>query len=480
MNTKVSVAKSFKQNDHLLILADVKNFEWTKELVSDSEKSFIKKAAKDDVPYVFLPQINRYIIVQFLHKKGSPAELLEDTRVAGNDILALLSHYKINTITILNRQKKGNNILEYLEGMALGNYKFLKYFKDKKEKESCLKTIRIEAKAVDVAEVALLKATMEATCVARDLVNEPLSYLSAEKFSEEIVKQGKANGFKTTVFRKKKIETLKMGGILAVNKGSSQPPTFNILDWHPSNAKNKKPIILVGKGVVYDTGGLSLKPTANSMDSMKSDMAGAATVVGALIAISKAKLPVHVMGLIPATDNRPGKDAYVPGDVIRMHSGSTVEVLNTDAEGRLILADALHYAKKFDPELVLDFATLTGSAAKAVGPEAICFMGNVKNGLKEKINRSGDAVYERLVEFPLWREYGDYLKSNIADLKNLGGSSAGMITAGKFLEHFTDYPWLHFDIAGTAYLKQANSYRPKEGTGVGVRLLFDFLKNYNS
>jgi leucyl aminopeptidase len=262
--------------------------------------------------------------------------------------------------------------------------------------------------------------------------------------------------------------------------GSSEPPTFSILEWNPARARNKKPIVLIGKGVVYDTGGLSLKPTSNSMDFMKSDMAGAATVTGAMMAISRAKLPLHVIALIPATDNRPGYNAFAPGDVITMYNGSSVEVMNTDAEGRLLLADALHYAKQYQPELVLDFATLTGSAAVACGPEAICFMGTADKSIKDKIQHCGFEVHERLIEFPLWKEYGEYLKSSIADLKNLGGSSSGMITAGKFLEHFTDYPWLHFDIAGPAFLKSANHYRGREATGVGVRLLFDFLKKYQA
>jgi leucyl aminopeptidase len=208
-------------------------------------------------------------------------------------------------------------------------------------------------------------------------------------------------------------------------------------------------------------------------------MAGAATVVGTMSAVAKAKLPVHIIGLIPATDNKIGENALAPGDIITISDGTTVEVVNTDAEGRLILADALHYAKKLQPELVLDFATLTGSAVKALGNQAICYMGNAPKSVKDNLESSGWAVYERLVELPLWKEFGDEIKSNIADLKNLGGSTAGMITAGKFLEHFVDYPWLHFDIAGPAWLKTANSYRTKDGTGVGVRLLFDFLKkNY--
>jgi leucyl aminopeptidase len=163
--------------------------------------------------------------------------------------------------------------------------------------------------------------------------------------------------------------------------------------------------------------------------------------------------------------------------VITMASGKTVEVVNTDAEGRIILADALHYAKKHEPVLAIDLATLTGSAVRALGTQAICYMGTASKEVKNSLEESGFATYERLVEFPLWKEFGDELKSNIADLKNLGSSNAGMITAGKFLENFVDYPWLHLDIAGPAYLRTANGYRTKEGTGVGVRLLYHFLKN---
>jgi leucyl aminopeptidase len=177
-------------------------------------------------------------------------------------------------------------------------------------------------------------------------------------------------------------------------------------------------------------------------------MAGSAAVVGAMHAIAKANLPYHVIGLIPAVENRPGYEAICPSDVITMYDGTTVEVLDTDAEGRLILADALHYAKRYKPELVLDFATLTGSAMRAIGKEASVMMGTADKSTKKKLRKAGNSTGERMVEFPLWDEYGDYMKSEIADLKNLGPMDAGAITAGKFLEHFTDYPWVHFDIAG--------------------------------
>ncbi|HFB99377.1 MAG TPA: leucyl aminopeptidase family protein [Phaeodactylibacter sp.] len=479
MNTKISVSRTNAPKNDLIILCNKKDLAWATSILSASEVAYLKSAAKKEINFVFIPKTEQNIIVQFLKKQKNRSYHKEDVRLAGNEILAVLGHYKIEKVEVINHCKE-NNILEYVEGMALGNYQFVKYWTDKKERKNSLQEIKIGKGNATAKEVQELKAVVEATCLARDLVNEPQSYLTAPQFSKEIQKAGKEAGFSVQVFDKKKIEQLKMGGILAVNKGSVQPPRFNILTWKPKNAKNKKPIVLVGKGIVYDTGGLSLKPTANSMDFMKCDMGGGATVVGAMSAIAKAKLPLHVIALVPSTDNRPSLDAYAPGDVITMYDGTTVEVLNTDAEGRLVLADALHYAKKYKPELVMDFATLTGAASRAIGEAGICFMGNADQSTKTKLEESGYNVYERLVEFPLWREYGEQIKSNIADIKNLGGPAAGMITAGKFLEHFTDdkYPWVHFDIAGSAYLKSADGYRTKEGTGAGVRLMFDFLKKY--
>ena len=282
------------------------------------------------------------------------------------------------------------------------------------------------------------------------------------------------------VFNQEKISSLKMGGLIAVNKGSLDPASFTILDWSPDNAINKKPMIFVGKGVVFDTGGLSLKPTPNSMDLMKCDMAGAATVAGAFFAIAKSNTPVHLIALIPATDNRPGGNAYAPGDIITMYDETSVEVLNTDAEGRLILADALSYAKKYDPELVIDAATLTGSALRAIGDHAAVVMGTASEKTFSELDDASKNTYERIVEFPLWEEYAEDLKSPIADIKNLGGANAGAITAGKFLEHFTNYPWIHIDIAGPAWKNSNKGYLTTGGTGYGVRLLFEFIKKYKS
>ena len=262
-----------------------------------------------------------------------------------------------------------------------------------------------------------------------------------------------------------------------MNQGSIDPPTFTVMKWEPDNATNTNPIVLVGKGVVYDTGGLSLKPTKDSMDYMKCDMAGGAVVAAVIYFAAKCRLPLNIIALVPSTDNRPDGNAYAPGDVIYMHSGHTVEVLNTDAEGRLLLADALSYAKEYQPELVIDVATLTGAAAMAIGQHGIVAMGNAKKPVFSALQRSGENVYERIVEFPLWEEYGESIKSDIADMKNIGAREAGAITAGKFLEKFVDYPWIHLDIAGPSFLSTSDHYRTKGATASGVRLLIDYLKS---
>ena len=264
---------------------------------------------------------------------------------------------------------------------------------------------------------------------------------------------------------------------MAVNRGSVDPPSFSVMEWKPDQPRNKKPVILIGKGIVYDTGGISLKPTLHMLD-MKSDMAGGATVAGIMYAMAKLQLPVHLIAMVPATDNRPDGNAYTPGDVIHMHNDKTVEVINTDAEGRMLLADALSFATQYEPELVIDFATLTGSAAMTLGTQGIIAMGLADQSIFDRLIKSGENTYERVVQLPLWEEYNEQIKSHVADIKNVGGREAGAIVAGKFLEHFVSYPWVHFDIAPMAYLEKKEAYRLKGGTGVGVRLMFDFLRQY--
>lgn len=475
MNTKLSSTRSLKNN--LILLSNDSNLDWADNYLTTGEIGVLANSIKNEIKTIVFPRVGNFVFVQIVKEGEAEAKANEDARLAGAEILDKVEHYKLSSVTVINHAEE-NHSLSFTEGMVLGNYQFLKYFNDKKGKKNSLEEVKVHTSSASKAEVLNLECILTGTCKARDLVNEPHSYLNAPTFSKEAKAAGKEHGFKVKVLDKKQIEKLEMGGLLSVNQGSFVPPTFNIMEWSPKNAKNKNPIVLVGKGVMFDTGGVSLKPTKNSMDYMKCDMGGSATVLGTMIAISKAKLPLNVVGLVAATDNRPGNDAYVPGDVVKTMSGITVEVLNTDAEGRMTLADALHYAKKYKPELVLDFATLTGAAAYCIGPEGICYMGNADSKLKYKMEQSGMRTHERLVEFPMWKEYGETIKSDIADIKNLGGPYAGHITAGKFLEHFTDYPWLHFDIAGPAYVHKKTGYKTKEGTGVGVRLTYDFLTHY--
>jgi len=427
-----------------------------------------------------LVAINKYTHHIYIIKINSPADWQNDEKIRkqGAQLCKLLNERKETAINIdnLSGHKKAAYLLG--EGTALANYQFLKYKTAQKKLKNSLNDIFFNNQSLTVKELRELETIIQAVYKSRDLINEPLQYLNAEQFSKEIQETGKEGGFRVQVLGKAKIEQMKMGGILAVNAGSILPPTFNILEHRPQKFINKAPIVLVGKGIVYDTGGLSLKPTPASMDRMKSDMSGAAVVTGILYAVAMLDLPLHVIGLIPAAENRPGENAYVPGDVITMYDGTTVEVLNTDAEGRLVLADALHYAKKYKPELVMDFATLTGAAANALGDVAICAMGTAKENTKEQLKSSGYRQFEKLVEMPLWDEYGQMIKSDIADLKNIGGPVGGAITAGKFLEHFTDYPWMHFDIAGVSYHVSGKDYRPVGGVAMGVRMAVDFLMHY--
>lgn len=472
---KFSAAQSTKPVTHTIYV------------ISDLEELNVldfNTAEKDYINSKFLNQkkdeatINRYSdfikIVKVTKANTSDYQVAEKLRLKGPTALGWLNleGAKVVLIKSLNGSL---NAKYFAEGLALSSYQFLKYFTKKEKTAHQLNEIIVDG-ATDL-EIQELTSSLAGVFSARDLVNEPVMYLTAKQLAKQAQKAGEKYGFKVEVLNKKKIESLKMGGLLAVNKGSQDPPTFTIMEHKPANAINKKPIVLVGKGVVYDTGGLSLKPTAGSMDLMKSDMGGAAAVIGTMISIASANVPVHVIGLTPATDNRPGEKAYTPGDVITMFDGSTVEVMNTDAEGRMILADALTYAKKYDPELVIDLATLTGAAAVAIGKYGIVAMGNAEDNHFEELSVAGKNVYERLVLFPFWDEYNELLKSPIADMKNIGGREGGAITAGKFLEQFTDYPYVHMDIAGPAFLTADNGYRLKGGSGVGVRLLFNYLKN---
>ena len=270
-----------------------------------------------------------------------------------------------------------------------------------------------------------------------------------------------------------------MGGLLGVNKGSVDEPRFVVLEYHPAEAVNKKQLALVGKGVMYDTGGLNIKPD-DYMQEMKSDMAGAATMAAVLFAAAENQLPVHLVALLPMTDNRPGFNAYAADEVLTMYDGTTVEVVNTDAEGRLILADAIAYAvANYQPELLIDAATLTGAAVRAISTFGIAAMQQNAENPFNLLKIMGNQVYERIAEFPFWKEYDKLIESDVADIKNCGIAQAGTITAGKFLAHFAKQtPYIHLDIAGVAFFSKKQDYYCTGASGYGIRLLYAFLQTY--
>ncbi|MBL8978310.1 MAG: leucyl aminopeptidase [Gemmatimonadetes bacterium] len=279
------------------------------------------------------------------------------------------------------------------------------------------------------------------------------------------------HGFKGRVLDLAALRQEKMGGLLAVAQGSAEEPKFIVLEYEGAPGK---PVVLVGKGVTFDTGGISIKP-ADKMEDMKYDMSGAASVLGVFEMLGRLKPKVRVVGLIPTCDNMPSGTAVKPGDVITSHLGKTIEVINTDAEGRLILCDALSYARRFEPACVVDAATLTGAVVVALGHSASGLMGTDEK-LMEELRQAGDRAGERVWPLPLWDEYRDLIKSDIADIKNTGGRPAGSITAGWFLREFTEgYPWAHIDIAGTAYSDREDGTRVKGPTGVCMRLFAEFV-----
>ncbi len=423
-------------------------------------------------------QFNKYDKIVYLSVIDTQKELYkqkEKARRAAQKICQMINAERLEKIQFLPLGMDKQVELAFLEGLMLSNYQFLKYFTESVDKKkNTLQAIEVISQQLSQEDLDRLKAVVDGVYIARDLVNEPYPQLNSENLPQQILQLGQEAGFDVEVLEKTQIESLKMGGLLAVNRGSRFKPTFSILTYKPVEAKNDKPYVLVGKGIVFDSGGMNLKPTGY-IEDMKSDMAGAAAVIGTVYAIAKMKLPVYVIGLIPSTDNAISNNSYAPGEVITISNGLTVEIRNTDAEGRLILADALSYAQKYDPGLVVDMATLTGSAMRALGKFASAMFSTAEENINEKLLETGLSTYERLVEFPLWEEYDDMLKSDIADLKNIGGSSAGLITAAKFLEHFTAYPWIHLDIAPVAYLEDNKDYRGKGATGYAVRLLTEFF-----
>ncbi len=368
------------------------------------------------------------------------------------------------------------------EGVVLGSYRFKKYQKkDEEDKDVTLKRVSLFAahsagprlrKAVKLGTIAA-----EAGAVARDMANEPGNVWTPKAFADFAKKIAKENKLKCKVMEKAEMKRLKMGGILGVNQGSVEPPKLVMLEYR--TGKKVPTLMLVGKGLTFDSGGISLKPGAGMQD-MKYDMCGGAAVMAAMQAVAAEK-PKHVdvIGLVPATENMPASTALKPGDIITMYGGTTVEVINTDAEGRLILGDALAYGlEKFKPDAIVDLATLTGAVIIGLGHHRTGLMAN-DDELADKIMAAGETSGELLWRLPLAEEYSEQIKSKVADIKNIGGKAAGTITAAAFLQKFVDKtPWAHLDIAGTAWGYTEKPYVPKGPSGIGARTLIELVRNW--
>lgn len=407
----------------------------------------------------------------------SPAsENQEKLRRSADKVVSMLKDADQDAVGITGEGTIPEEVVAFLEGMMLADYSFDRY---KSKTPTHVEHVFVDPIYLKQEELDRNVRLWNRIYWCREWVNLPAADLNAEAFAAELEDIAADLDVKCTVFDKKKIEALRMGGLLGVNRGSVDEPRFVVLEYHPTEAINKNPIALVGKGVMYDTGGLNIKPD-DYMREMKSDMAGAATMASVLFAAADNRIPVHLVAFLPMTDNRPGFNAYAADDVLTICDGTTVEVVNTDAEGRLILADAIAYAvANYSPELVIDAATLTGAAVRAVGTYGIVAMHQKADNPFNLLKIIGNQVYERIAELPFWDEYDELIKSDVADIKNCGIAQAGAITAGKFLAHFAKaVPYIHLDIAGVAFFSKKQQYYASGASGYGIRLLYAFLQTY--
>lgn len=399
-----------------------------------------------------------YIFGQASARKGDTATLVAevaDAGAAGGEALAV----------------------DLAMGALLRSYTFKKYQTRKTEEgedapRAGLTKLVVACAKPDVAAKAFVarKAVADGVFLARDLVNEPANALGPVEFADRLAALTEA-GLEVEVLEQAQLEALKMGALLGVAQGSVRPPRVVVMQWHGAKSKRAKPLCFVGKGVVFDTGGISMKPAAG-MEDMKGDMGGAACVSGLMLALAQRKAPVNVVGLVGLVENMPSGNAQRPGDIVTSMSGQTIEVLNTDAEGRLVLADVMWYAQeRFKPRFLIDLATLTGAIMVALGKEHAGLFAN-DDKLAEELSKSGEATGEKVWRMPLGKAYDKLIDSKTADMKNIGGRYGGAITAAQFLQRFIkDTPWAHLDVAGTAMDSSRSDINPSWASGWGVRLL---------
>ncbi len=419
---------------------------------------------------------------------GDGKKLNEDKfRQLGGIISLKAKELNFHNVIISNFYSSSTNLESIIEGLVLSLYEFNKFKDDKAGKSLTTFYENYSVSIIATAgsnleneiEIGKIVNICEAVFYARDLANSPPNVIDPNALANSAKTLEKMKNIHVNILNQNQIKDLGMNGIISVGKGSENEPKLIIVEYINSAATKDKPIVLVGKAVTFDTGGISIKPS-DRMDEMKFDKSGGCTVLGIMKALGNLDLPINVVAIIPAVENMPSGSSYRPGDIIRMYNGKTVEVLNTDAEGRLILADALAYGvAKYSPKYVLDFATLTGACIIALGTNIAGIIGN-DDKLIDKLVSLSDSTGEKIWQLPLSEEFSDLIKSNVATIKNIGGRTGGTITAAAFLSHFVgDVPWAHFDIAGTAWTQDGTadkSYNPKGSTGFGIRTIIKFLE----
>jgi leucyl aminopeptidase len=463
----------------------LKQFKDTSDFKGESDDQLLLYAPFLSGKELFKAQ--RLLLLGLGKKSGKEknATLYEELRIAGGNIAKTAKKNRLNEIGICLPEVKGMDeavVARYIaEGIGLGGYAFSSYKKKEKNEYAGLKKITIlgaDKQSEVRKQVQLGMNSVSATLAARNMANEPGNRWTPSHFAAFAEDLAKQYSLKCRVIEKKELEDLGMGGLLAVNQGSHEDPKLIILDYSP--AKPEKTIMLVGKGLTFDSGGISLKPAQGMMD-MKYDMCGGAAALSAMEAIAKEKPLVRVVCLIPSTDNMNGGGAIKPGDVITHYNGVTSEIENTDAEGRLILADALAFGiEKYNPDYVVDLATLTGAVIIALGHHYTGLMSNDRSLAKALLNAasiSGEPAWQ----LPLDKAFAKQIKSEVADIKNTGGRPGGSITAAEYLHTFVgDTPWAHLDIAGTAWDFTSKSYIPKGPSGTGVRTLIEYIRKLSS
>jgi leucyl aminopeptidase len=406
---------------------------------------------------------------------GKLSEVTAETlRQAGGKAAAYLRELGIRETALSTALISSLNLTpaSFVEGALLGLYTYGRYRKEKETKSLKKMTVLARPSRELSSSLDWTKTVASAVWLARDLTNTPANDMTPSHLAKAALAL-RGRNLSVKVLEKKDAQRLGMGSYLSVANGSHEPPKFIIIEYKGSG---QAPVVIVGKAITFDSGGLSLKP-AEGMEKMKYDMAGGAAVLGAVKIAAEFKLPVRLIGILPATENLPGGLATKPGDVVRAVDGTTIEITNTDAEGRLVVADGIGYARRLKPRAIIDIATLTGACSIALGSEAIAMMGNDRK-LIEGMKKSAEAVYERVWEMPLFEEYKEYLKSDIADTKNAAGRTGSLVASASFLSRFAgDAPWVHLDIAGTAWAEKEKPYTPKGATGIGVRLLSHFMRD---